>query len=103
MNLETNMDYTIKLLEEIVNIPSPTGYCNNVMLHIEKIAMEHGYQAAKNKKGNRIIEIEGIDNSYCIGIPVHVDTLGAMVRSINNDGTIKITSIGGNMYSKMDG
>lgn len=101
--METNINYTLKVLEEIINIPSPTGYCKNVMLHIEKIADEKGYKVSKNKKGNRIIEIEGTDNSYCIGIPVHVDTLGAMVRSINSDGTLKITSIGGNMFTTLDG
>lgn len=103
MNLETNIDFTLNLLEEIINIPSPTGYCKNVMAQIEKVVKECGYKAQQNKKGNRIIEIEGIDNSYCIGIPVHVDTLGAMVRSINSDGTLRITSIGGNMFSTLDG
>lgn len=103
MNIVTNKDYTLKLLEEIINIPSPTGYCNNVMSHIEKIATEFQFKFEKNKKGNGIIEILGEDNSYCVGIPVHVDTLGAMVRSINSDGTIKITSIGGNLFPTLDG
>jgi putative aminopeptidase FrvX len=73
------------------------------MLHIENVANEFGFKFEKNKKGNGIIEIEGDDNSYCVGIPVHVDTLGAMVRSINSDGTIKITSIGGNIFATLDG
>ncbi|MGD9569751.1 MAG: M42 family metallopeptidase [Sedimentibacter sp.] len=103
MNLETNIKHTLDLLEEIINIPSPTGYCKNVMMHIDKIANESGNKISQNKKGNRIIEIEGTDNSYCIGIPVHVDTLGAMVRSVNSDGTLKITTIGGNMFSTLDG
>lgn len=103
MKIEINKDYTLKLLEEIINIPSPTGYCRNVMSHIENRANEFGFKFEKNKKGNGIIEIEGKDNSYCVGIPVHVDTLGAMVRSINSDGTLKITSIGGNMYATLDG
>lgn len=103
MNLKTNIDFTLEILEEIVSVPSPTGYCKNVMQHIEKIADSFGYKITKNKKGNRIIEIEGVDNSYCIGIPVHVDTLGAMVRSVNSDGTLKITTLGGNMFSTLDG
>lgn len=101
--MEFNKELTLKILKEIINIPSPTGYTYNVMQYIEKTAKEFGYKINTNKKGNRIIEIDGNDNSYCIGIPVHVDTLGAMVRSINTDGTLKITSIGGNMYSTLDG
>ncbi len=73
------------------------------MKYIDEITNEYGYKISQNKKGNRIIEIEGMDNSYCIGIPVHVDTLGAMVRSVNSDGTLKITTIGGNMFSTLDG
>ena len=103
MSIKINKEYTINLLEEIINIPSPTGYCSNVIEYIEKTANEFGCSFEKNKKGNVIIEIEGEDNSYCVGIPVHVDTLGAMVRSVNSDGTIKITSIGGNLFPTLDG
>ncbi|WP_312814098.1 M42 family metallopeptidase [Sedimentibacter sp.] len=101
--MDINKEFILKLLKEIIDIPSPTGYTKNVMLHIENVVSEYGYKISSNKKGNRIIEIEGEDNSCCIGIPVHVDTLGAMVRSVNSDGTLKITSIGGNMYSTLDG
>lgn len=103
MNIEINKEFTLNLLEEIISIPSPTGYCTNVMAHIDQVAKKFAYKFEKNKKGNGIIEIEGEDNSYCVGIPVHVDTLGAMVRSINSDGTIKITSIGGNLFPTLDG
>lgn len=98
-----NKDFTINVLERIINIPSPTGFCKEVINEVGKIAGEFGYKFEKNQKGNGIITIDGEDNSYCIGIPVHVDTLGAMVRSINSDGTLKITSLGGNMYSTLDG
>lgn len=103
MTNKLNRGFTLKTLEELVNKPSPSGYCKNVIAHIETIAGDYGFKFEKNKKGNLIIEIDGNDNSYCIGIPVHVDTLGAMVRSINIDGTLKITTIGGNIYSTLDG
>jgi len=103
MSIELNIDYTLNLLEEIINIPSPTGFCKNAMDYIENIVLGCGYKFEKNKKGNGIIEIEGTDNSYCVGIPVHADTLGAMVRSINSDGTLKFTSIGGNIFPTLDG
>lgn len=103
MDIELNRDFTLNLLEKIINIPSPTGFCMHVIEYIENIALEAGYKFEKNKKGNGIIEIEGLDNSYCVGIPVHVDTLGAMVRSINSDGTLKFTSIGGNIFPTLDG
>jgi putative aminopeptidase FrvX len=98
-----NKDFTTKVLERIINIPSPTGFCKEVINEVGKIAGEFGYKFEKNQKGNGIITIDGEDNSYCIGIPVHVDTLGAMVRSINSNGTLRISGLGGNMYSTLDG
>jgi putative aminopeptidase FrvX len=102
-NFKLNTDFTLKTLEEIINIPSPTGYCRDVIEHIGKIADNLGYKLEKNKKGNGIIEIKGTSSDYCIGIPVHVDTLGAMVRSVNSDGTIRITTIGGNSFTSIEG
>lgn len=101
--MEINKDFILKTLEEIVNIPSPTGYCDGAVSHIEGIAGELGFKYERNKKGNLIIEMEGHNKGYCTGIPVHVDTLGAMVRSVNSDGTLRITTIGGNMFSTLDG
>ena len=98
-----NKEYTLGLLKRIVDIPSPTGYCKNIVNEIEKITNENGYKFEKNQKGNGIITIDGEDNSYCIGIPVHVDTLGFMVRSVNSDGTLRVAELGGNMFATLDG
>lgn len=38
-----------------------------------------------------------------IGLSAHVDTLGAMVRSISNEGKLKITNIGGSIIPTLDG
>lgn len=103
MNYKINKEFTLNTLKELLETPSPTGYCKNIMKKVEKIAKNFGYSFEHNKKGNGIIEIEGIDNSYCIGLAAHVDTLGAMVRSVNDDGTLRITSIGGNILPTLDG
>lgn len=103
MEFKLNREFILETLEELVKIPSPSGYCKDVISYIESIAKRYEYSFTRNNKGNGIIEINGRDSSYCIGIPVHVDTLGAMVRSINDDGTIRITTIGGNMFSTLDG
>lgn len=98
-----NMEFTLKLLEDIINIPSTTGFCKKAIDFIENAVKDYDVNFYRTKKGNGIIEIEGENKNYCVGIPVHVDTLGLMVRSINNDGTIRITSIGGNLFPTLDG
>ena len=88
------MELNYKLLEQIINIDSPTGYCNKVIAYLENVVKELGYQYYKNQKGNLIVEVKGTSN-YTKGLSAHVDTLGLMVRSINGNGTLKFTTLGG--------
>lgn len=86
------LDY--KVLENIINIDSPTGYCFNVINYIKEYVEKLGYTPYLNQKGNLIVEVKG-KTSYVKGLSSHVDTLGLMVRSINGDGTLKFTNLGG--------
>ena len=88
------MELNYNLLEQIINIDCPTGYCNKVINYLETVVKELGFNYTKNQKGNLIVDVEGKSN-YTIGLSAHVDTLGLMVRSINSDGTLKFTTLGG--------
>ena len=54
-------------------------------------------------KGNLIVSVEGEDKSVTRGLSGHVDTLGLMVRSINGDGTLALTTLGGPLTPTLDG
>ena len=88
------MKLNYKLLENIINVDSPTGYSMNVCEYVEKYLNDLGYQTERNKKGNIFVKVKG-KSSYVKGISAHLDTLGLMVRSINNDGTLHFTTLGG--------
>jgi putative aminopeptidase FrvX len=88
------MELNYKLLEQIISIDSPTGYCSKVINYLETVVKELGFNYTKNQKGNLIVSVEG-KSDYTIGLSAHVDTLGLMVRSINGDGTLKFTTLGG--------
>ncbi|MFA5542647.1 MAG: M42 family metallopeptidase [Bacilli bacterium] len=81
---------------------SPTGYTHHVINHLESIANELSLKNEKDKKGNLIITIPG-KSDYTLGLSAHVDTLGAMVRSINSDGTLSFTQLGGPILPTYDG
>ncbi len=98
-----NKKYVLDFAEEILKIHSPSGYCKNVINRIEEETNKYNLSFEKTKKGNGIITIPGLDDSYTVGISVHVDTLGAMVRSISGNGDIKFTSIGGPIWATVDG
>ena len=96
------MTYVTTILEKIVNIPSPSGYTKEVLKAVEKEAAGFGYAACYNKKGGLIIEVPG-EEKEVLGLSAHVDTLGAMVRSITSKGMLIMVPVGGFMMESIEG
>ncbi len=98
------IDYIVKELETLVNIPSPSGFTKQVMAYVEKTAKELGFDSTYSRKGGLVIHVSGKISSKerVIGLSAHVDTLGAMVRSINANGTLRIVPIGGYMMQTIE-
>lgn len=96
------MDYVVSVLEQIINIPSPSGYTKQVMELIEKEAAGFGFPVSYNRKGGMLITVEG-RTPKVLGLSAHVDTLGAMVRSVRPNGTLAIVPVGGFMMQSVEG
>lgn len=101
-----DMEYIVKILERIVNIPSPSGFTKEVMKAVEEEAARFGFASIYLQKGGLIIMIpaaEGKEEEPVLGISAHVDTLGAMVRSVTPSGMLKLSSVGGFMMESIEG
>ena len=96
------LDYIVETIETLVNIPSPSGFTKKVMEFVREEAESFGYSCQMSQKGGLIITVEG-RRDETIGLSAHVDTLGAMVRSIDSDGTIRFTMVGGYTMHSVEG
>ncbi len=96
------MEYIIKTIETLVNIPSPSGYTKEIMDYVRKEVESYGYLCEYNQKGGLIISVPG-KGEETLGVSAHVDTLGAMVRSIDSDGNLRFTLIGGYTMHSVEG
>lgn len=96
------MTYVTEILEKIVNIPSPSGYTKEVLKAVEEEAKSFGYSSTYNRKGGLIIEVPG-QTKEVLGLSAHVDTLGAMIRSITPEGRLNIVLVGGFMMESIEG
>lgn len=96
------MTYVTKILEKIINIPSPSGYTKEVLKAVEEEARAFGYSSTYNRKGGLIIEVPG-QTGEVLGLSAHVDTLGAMVRSITPQGMLNMVLVGGFMMESIEG
>lgn len=96
------IDYIVKTLEMLVNIPSPSGYTKEVMEYVRKEAEDFGYSCEYSHKGGLIITVPGQEDET-LGLSAHVDTLGAMVRSIASEGGLRFTLVGGFTMHSVEG
>lgn len=93
---------TLEFAKRILEIPSPSGYTKEVIRFLAEECREKGVSHSLSNKGNLIIEFPG-ESDYTVGLSAHVDTLGAMVRSINANGTLRFSVIGGPSLPTYDG
>jgi putative aminopeptidase FrvX len=96
------MKYIIETINKLVNIPSPSGYTSEVMEYVRKEAEGFGYSWEYSNKGGLIISVPG-KTKETLGLSAHVDTLGAMVRSITPGGMLRITLVGGFTMHSIEG
>jgi putative aminopeptidase FrvX len=99
----TTPEETLKLITDLVSIPSPSGNTNEVITYVEKFLAELQIPTYRNRKGGLIATIEGKDSSKHRMLTAHVDTLGAMVKEVKSNGRLKIDLIGGFKYNSIEG
>lgn len=93
----------IYYLENILNIPSPTGCTEKVIKYIKNELDSLKVPYVITNKGALIATIKGKDSINERTFSAHVDTLGAMVKEIKSTGTLGLVPIGGFMMASIDG
>ncbi|WP_058304333.1 M42 family metallopeptidase [Gorillibacterium timonense] len=102
MKNRINQEYVKTVLEQLLAIPSPTGYARKAIEKVGEEAKKLGYAFETTPKGMGIITVPG-QTGDVLGLTGHVDTLGAMVRSIKDRGTLRLTPLGGYMMNSIEG
>lgn len=100
---QIDREYVVQWLRTLLSIPSPTGFCQQIINTLKDEAERLGYSVQLTPKGGAIITVSGNGEGPAIGLTAHVDTLGAMVRSIKDNGTLRLTPVGGYMMHSIEG
>ena len=87
-------NYVKNLLEELLNIYSPTGDTENAILFMEEKFKELNIPSRRTNKNALIATIEGQEKE-AITFSGHVDTLGLMVKEIKANGRLAFSLVGG--------
>lgn len=99
--MESFIDYAVEQIISLCKIPSPSGYTKKVIEYLKKEYDKLNINYEITNKGAFIAEVGGEGNPLLLA--AHIDTLGAMVRSIKSNGRIRLTKIGGYPENNIEG
>ena len=99
--MDSQLDYITDRLTELTAIPSPTSYTKHATDYLVRTLTDMGLAPEVSNKGNVLVELGGQGNPLVLAS--HVDTLGAMVRAIKDNGRLRPTTLGGHQWRTADG
>ena len=91
MNMHPYTTVAVDHLMKLVN--SPSGFTHIASAYLMDVLSGYGFAPYTTHKGNVVCCIGG--QGHPLVVAAHVDTLGAMVRSIKPNGRLRYTQIGG--------
>ena len=99
--MNSHMNFIKEQLYTLTSIPSPSSFTTKVTDYLLSELSSLGYSPERSNKGNVFVTLG--DSGSPLVLAAHVDTLGAMVRSIKENGRLRPTTIGGHQWSTADG
>jgi peptidase M42 family hydrolase len=92
LNIDT--DYMTDLLRQMLAIPSPTGYTDQIVHFAGEELERLGIPFELTRRGAIRATLKGEQQSPDRAVVAHLDTLGAMVKNLKSNGRLEIVPIG---------
>ena len=98
-----DIEYLIDLLARLLRTPSPTGNTGAAIALADEALGALGLRTERTNKGALVATLPGRSFTRPRALSGHVDTLGAMVKEIKEDGRLKLTQLGGYLWQTVEG
>ena len=92
--LEIDNDYIRQILLELLAIPSPVGFTDEVVHYTGHKLRELGIPFELTRRGAIRATIKGETDRPACAVVAHLDTLGANVRALKDNGRLSLLPIG---------
>ncbi|MCI8282558.1 MAG: M42 family metallopeptidase [Lachnospiraceae bacterium] len=89
------VSYCVEETKNILNVDSPVGYTRNAADFVMEEYKKLGYCPVKTKKGGILVDLGGKDRENAVLLEAHLDTLGAMVAQVKENGRLRLSPLGG--------
>jgi len=92
--LAIDHEYMLHMLEKLLKIPSPTGYTDTVVRFVTQELERQGLTVELTRRGAIRAIRPGKREEGARAIVSHVDTLGAQVKQLKDNGRLELVAIG---------
>jgi peptidase M42 family hydrolase len=86
--------FLVHQLKQLLSIPSPSGYSDQIVHYVGSQLEALGIEFEVTRRGSIRATLPGSQNTLDRAVTAHLDTLGAMVRQLRDNGKLAITPIG---------
>ncbi len=101
--LPIDVDRMLDFLIGLLNTPSPTGYTQRALEYVAQALEPLPLTLRWTKKGALVAEWPGRADDAPRALTAHVDTLGAMVKVVKDNGRLRLTKLGGFHWNTVEG
>jgi peptidase M42 family hydrolase len=93
-NTVLDESFLLNTLTELLAIPSPTGYTDGVVHYMANKLQDMGIDYELTRRGAIRATIPGKISSPDRAVVAHLDTLGAVVKNLKDNGRLELSPIG---------
>ncbi len=101
--LKIDLERMQSFLVGLLNTPSPTGFTDQALAYVEQAFAGLPLTVRRTGKGALVAEWPGRAADAPRALTAHVDTLGAMVKEIKDNGRLRLTKLGGYAWNTVEG
>jgi peptidase M42 family hydrolase len=91
---EPDLIYLQKVLLEMLAIPSPTGFTDTIVRYVAERLEEIGIPFEMTRRGTIRGTLKGKQSSPDRAVSAHLDTIGAIVRELQDNGRLGLAAVG---------
>ncbi|MBN9671085.1 osmoprotectant NAGGN system M42 family peptidase [Roseibium aggregatum] len=92
--LNIDISYLTDRLKDLLKVPSPTGYTDQIVRHVSKELESLGVFYEITRRGGVRAKVPGKKRKPARAFVSHLDTLGAQVKSLKDNGRLELVPIG---------
>ena len=93
----------LNLMEMVIDTPSVVGYYPEIDEVIANYAAKTGYEVSVDNRHTLYVTIPGQSHERTVCVGAHLDTIGMVVRAVEDNGWLDVRNLGGVNFHSLEG